>query len=252
MPPYDEAIVALDFDGFPVWRWRPREIDNLDLAFGAAPNLFSIELGGDPIEVLGVGGKDGTYYVLDRDGVNESNQVAWDEFLPGGGSPPDFPYWTRNVVPGGDIGGIIATAVRRRGARRVFFSTAPGTAALNSPPFGATSQPQRPTVHALDMDTGAIVWQNDEQTTSDASFAPTSGIPGADLRRQRAPEHPARLSDGRRQRDAAALLESVGRRRDRLGLRRDRRHRAVRRRRRPARLGPRRPSRTSSRACRIR
>jgi hypothetical protein len=33
-------------------------------------------------------------------------------------------------------------------------------------------------VHALDMDTGAIVWQNEEQTDADASFAPTSGIPG--------------------------------------------------------------------------
>ena len=177
MPPYDEAIVALDFDGFPVWRWRPREIDNLDLAFGAAPNLFSIVRNGLPVEVLGVGCKDGSYYVLDRDGMNESNGVAWDDFTPAGASPPDLPYWTRNVVPGGDIGGIIATASVDEARRRVFFSTAPGTAALNSPPYGAR-QPQRPTVHALDMDTGAIVWQNDEQTTSDASFAPTSGIPG--------------------------------------------------------------------------
>ena len=178
MPAYDEAIVALDFDGLPAWRWRPREIDNLDLAFGAAPNLFSIVRGGEPVEVLGVGCKDGSYYVLDRDGVNESNGVAWDDFAPGGASPPELPYWTRNVVPGGDIGGIIATASVDEAQRRVFFSTAPGTAALNSPPFNATSQPQRPTVHALDMDTGAIVWQNDEQTASDASFAPTSGIPG--------------------------------------------------------------------------
>ncbi len=179
MPPFDEAIVALDFDGFPAWRWRPREIDNLDLAFGAAPNLFSIERSGEPVEVVGIGGKDGSYYVLDRDGVNESNGVAWDDFAPGGASPPDFPYWTRNVVPGGDIGGIIATASVDEARRRVYFSTAPGTAAQNSPPFGATSQPQRPTVHALDMDSGAIVWQNDEQTSADASFAPTSGISGA-------------------------------------------------------------------------
>ncbi len=178
MPAYDEAIVALDFDGFPVWRWRPREIDNLDLAFGAAPNLFSIERNGQPIEVLGVGCKDGTYYVLDRDGVNESNGVGWDDFAAGGGSPANFPYWTRNVVAGGDIGGIVATSSVDEAQRRVFFSTAPGTAALNSPPFGGATQPQRPTVHALDMDTGAIVWENDEQTSSDASFAPTSAIPG--------------------------------------------------------------------------
>ena len=40
MPAYDEAIVALDFNGNPAWRWRPREVDNADLAFGAVPNLF--------------------------------------------------------------------------------------------------------------------------------------------------------------------------------------------------------------------
>jgi len=44
MPPYDEAIFALDYDGVPVWRWRPREVDNDDLAFGAAPNLFTIDM----------------------------------------------------------------------------------------------------------------------------------------------------------------------------------------------------------------
>jgi outer membrane protein assembly factor BamB len=173
MPPYDEAIFALDFDGVPVWRWRPREIDNLDFAFGGAPNLFSIDVGGELTDVVGVGCKDGTYYVLDRDGVNESNGVAWDDFVPGGGSPQDFPYWRRNVVPGGDIGGIIATSAVDELQRRVFFSTAPGTGAQNSPPF---QPPQRPTVHALDMDTGAIVWENDEQTTSDSSFAPTSAL----------------------------------------------------------------------------
>src|SRR5262249_46828671 len=38
--------------------------------------------------------------------------------------------------------------------------------------------PQRPTVHALDADTGAIVWQNTSEPNADASFAPTSAIPG--------------------------------------------------------------------------
>ena len=42
MPPYDEAIFALGLDGTPAWRWRPREVDNADLAFGAVPNLFTI------------------------------------------------------------------------------------------------------------------------------------------------------------------------------------------------------------------
>src|SRR5262249_2960498 len=71
MPPYDEALFALHLDGTPAWVWRPREVDNDDLAFGGVPNLFEIELAGKTRQVVGVGNKDGTYYVLDRDGVNQ-------------------------------------------------------------------------------------------------------------------------------------------------------------------------------------
>jgi outer membrane protein assembly factor BamB len=172
MPPYDEAIFALDFDGNPVWRWRPREVDPDDLAFGAAPNLFAIERMGELIDVLGVGGKDGTYYVLDRDGVNEISGVAWDD-----ADPAQLPYWRRQVVPGGDIGGVIASASADEGARRIYFSTAYGVGAQNLPP---DNPPQRPTMHALDMDTGAIVWDNGARVglAGDASYAPTTGIPG--------------------------------------------------------------------------
>lgn len=169
MPAYDEAIVALGYDGVPVWRWRPREVDNDDLAFGAAPNLFTIDLGGAPREVLGVGNKDGTYYVLDRDGVNEVSGVAWNDV-----DPSALPYWARNVVAGGDIGGILLTAAVDEGNDRIYFSTAPGTNALNGPP----SAPQQPTIHALDMNTGLIAWDNTAETDSNASFAPTSAIPG--------------------------------------------------------------------------
>ena len=169
MPPFDEAIIALDYDGDPAWRWRPREVDNEDLAFGAAPNLFSIDFAGAEREVLGVGNKDGTYYVLDRDGVNEVNGVAWNDT-----DPSALPYWTRNVVPGGDIGGIIATAAVDQDRRRIYFSTAPGSNAANGPP----SAPQRPTMHALDMDSGAVVWDNAADTDAFASFAPTSAVPG--------------------------------------------------------------------------
>jgi outer membrane protein assembly factor BamB len=166
MPPYDEAIVALDLDGSPVWRWRPREVDNADLAFGAAPNLFTAVIGGREREVVGVGNKDGTYYLLDRDGVNEVTDVAWNDADPG-----QLPYWRTNVVPGGTAGGIIATAAVDDAADRIYFSTAPGS-------FATLGNPQRPTVHALDAGTGAILWQNTAEPTADASFAPTSAIPG--------------------------------------------------------------------------
>ena len=39
-------LLALGLDGTPAWRWRPREVDNDDLSFGAVPNLFTIDVGG--------------------------------------------------------------------------------------------------------------------------------------------------------------------------------------------------------------
>jgi polyvinyl alcohol dehydrogenase (cytochrome) len=170
MPPFDEALVALHLDGTPAWRWRPREVDNDDLAFGAAPQVFSIEAGGASRDAVGIGSKDGTYYVVDRDGVNELNGVAWDD-----PDPSALPYWATRVVPGGDIGGILATAAVDEARRRVYFSTAPGTGDANSP---GEDPPQRPTVHALDLDTGAVVWQNVDEPNAQASFGPTSAIPG--------------------------------------------------------------------------
>ncbi len=166
MPAYDEALVALRLDGSPAWRWRPREVDNDDLAFGATPNLFTISVNGRARDVVGIGNKDGTYYVLDRTGINARSGLRWDA-----PSPRALPYWERNVVPGGAIGGIIATASVDEATRRVIFSTAPGEDVLN---------PQRPTVHALDLDTGAVLWQNTDAVglTGDASYGPTSGVPG--------------------------------------------------------------------------
>lgn len=152
MPDFDEAIFALDIDsGRPAWRWRPREVDNDDLAFGGVPNLFRIEIGGAMRDVVGVGGKDGFYYVLDRDGTNEITGTV-------------EPYWSTQVVPGGDIGGIIASAAVGEG--RVYFSTAIGT---------DLASPQRPAAWSLDTTTGSVAWSVPEAI---ASFAPTSAVPG--------------------------------------------------------------------------
>jgi polyvinyl alcohol dehydrogenase (cytochrome) len=164
MPPFDESIFAVGADGTPAWRWRPREVDVSDLDFGAAPNLFTLHAAGAPRDVVGVGGKDGTYYVIDRDGVNARNGVHWDD-----ADHTALPYWRTNVVPGGDVGGIIAAASVDEAAGRVYFSTAPGDSVF---------APQRPTVHALDLEGGSIVWENTLETTADASFAATSAVPG--------------------------------------------------------------------------
>jgi outer membrane protein assembly factor BamB len=150
MPPYDEALFALTFDGEPAWVWRPREVDNFDLAFGAVPNLFTAEIGGVTREVVGVGNKDGTYYVLDRDGVNELTGTI-------------EPYWQTNVVPGGPIGGIIASAAVGEG--KVLFSTAVGI---------TLSDPQRPAAWGLRTSDGSVLWSN---VTAPPSYAPTTAIP---------------------------------------------------------------------------
>ena len=170
MPPFDEAIFSLSYEGEVRWVWRPRRADNEDLAFGAVPNLFHIQdsAGGGAapagaggwIDVVGIGGKDGSYYVLDRDGVNQRNGAAWDSD-PASHLPADLPYWSTNVVAGGAIGGIIATSAVDEVERRIHFSTAIG-------------EDTELKVHALDMDTGAVLWQ----TSTDPSFGPTSLIPG--------------------------------------------------------------------------
>lgn len=156
MPPYDEAIFALRFDGTPAWVWRPREVDNADLAFGAVPNLFEVEIQGAVREVVGIANKDGTYYLLDRDGTNEITGRT-------------EPYWQRTVMCGatacsGAIGGIIGTP--SVGEDRIFFSTAIGSS------FALF---QRPATHALNATDGTVLWENPAQVPS---YAPTVGIPG--------------------------------------------------------------------------
>ncbi len=150
MPPYDEALFALTLDGDPVWVWRPREEDNADLAFGAVPNLFTAEIGGAPRDVVGIGNKDGTYYLLERDGTNAlTGRIE--------------PYWQTNVVPGGPIGGIIGSA--SVGDGQIVFTTG----------FGRSiAMPQKPAVHALDPRDGSVLWQ---ESTVDASYAPCTGVP---------------------------------------------------------------------------
>ena len=113
------------------------------------------------------------YYVLDRDGSNQSNGASWSED-PSSHLPADLPYWQTRVVDGGDVGGILATAAVDETNRRIHFSTAPGEGSVNSPP----NPPQLPTVHALDMDDGSVLWQNVGETPELASFSSVSVIPG--------------------------------------------------------------------------
>jgi outer membrane protein assembly factor BamB len=110
--------------------------------------------------VFPVACSDGTYYVLDRDGINKR---FTDEVVDYRSS--SFPYWTTKVVEGGSYSGIIATAAVDQDRGKIFVSS----------PFQSLSNPQRPNVHALNMNTGDILWQRDFDL---GSFAPTSAIPG--------------------------------------------------------------------------
>ena len=63
VPPYHNAVIALQADtGRVRWAFRPDRKGACDFDFGASPNL--IDLGFS--HYLGIGGKDGTYYLLDR------------------------------------------------------------------------------------------------------------------------------------------------------------------------------------------
>ncbi len=171
MPPFDEAIFSLTTDGDVAWVWRPRAFDNEDLAYGGTPNLFQItlEVGGAPrtVDVVGVGNKDGSYTVLDRNGVNRQNGARWNDDSRSH-LPADLPYWSTRVVAGGDIGGVLSTASVDAANGQVTFCTAPGSSVANTPPGPS----QTPTLHALDLDTGSVLWQSG--TT--ACFSSVSGF----------------------------------------------------------------------------
>ena len=145
MPQDDEAIVALRYDGTQAWTWRPREVDNNDLAFGAGPNLATATIDGKERAVVGVGGKDGAYYLLDRDGTNElTGEIE--------------PYWTKSLVEGNDIGGFTGTAT-------VQGSTIYAFTAINE---GAPAW-------ALNADDGSVVWSNPKAANF---YGGMSSVPG--------------------------------------------------------------------------
>lgn len=151
-PPYHEAILALAADtGLPRWVYRPRSQDRCDLDFGATPNL--IDLAGS--HYLGVGGKDGTYYLLRRRSTNPQGDLVW----------------ARRVVFGGDAGGFFGAAFE---GGRIFAATMLGDGytgnGLCDPSDPADTPLQEPSMHALSVADGSILWER----TQNHSAAPTS------------------------------------------------------------------------------
>jgi polyvinyl alcohol dehydrogenase (cytochrome) len=150
-PPYHEAILALDAEsGLLASAHRPPGLLNgCDQDFGASPNLISF--GGR--RYVGEGGKDGTYYLLERASLNL--------------------VWARNVVFGGSIGGFYGASFD---GRRIFAATSLGDGniatktGLCNPSNPRDMFLQEPSMHAFAVRGGTILWEK----TLNHSVAPTS------------------------------------------------------------------------------
>jgi polyvinyl alcohol dehydrogenase (cytochrome) len=135
---HSEAIFAVDLHtGERRWHFQPRGPNNLDFDFAGAPNLFTA--GGRAL--VGLGGKDGVYYALERD----TGELVWQVEA----SIPRVQ--ARNFSTGGFIG---PTAVAD--------GIVVGGTAIDGP---------CPCLHAIDATTGTIAWQ---QEAAAPTFAATT------------------------------------------------------------------------------
>ena len=139
--PYAEKVLALHYrTGRLAWSFKPPRPDNgCDWDFGATANFRPAGPGRPAF--LGVGGKDGTYYSI----------------APGTGKL----RWKRNVVFGGTSGGFIGTTALA--GTHVYGATAIGDlgGAPCDPSNPGDQQMQEPSMHAFDVKTGAIAWQQE-------------------------------------------------------------------------------------------
>ena len=141
---YTEAMFALDLaTGEPVWAFQPHEPNNDDLDFAGSPNLFTV----DGRDVVGLGNKDGHYYVVDR----ESGEEVWQVEA----TQPGLEQEGSNFSTGGFIG---------------------GTAVSDGMVVGGTGVGPCPCAHGIDAATGEIVWQNEEPANTYASASVANGV----------------------------------------------------------------------------
>lgn len=167
LPPYSGAVLALDTEtGAARWIFRPRDSDpnKCDFDFGASPNVIPMH----DARYIGIGGKDGTYYLLD----------------PVTGTP----IWQTRVVFGGGAGGFFGGAAIAGG--QIFSSTAFGDgnvqtqSGLCDPTYTdptnlsvVDTYIQDPSMHAFDAATGAVLWKE----SNNQSFGATTLADGVVL-----------------------------------------------------------------------
>ena len=108
-----------------------------DLDFGSTPNLFSVVINGVTHAAIGLGGKDGIYYVLDRvtgsllekvqigTGSGEGGIIGLAGFIYLGTNNPELFIGSYNTVVGGDYG-VVKALTPADGSIKWLFNT-PGT-----------------------------------------------------------------------------------------------------------------------------
>jgi polyvinyl alcohol dehydrogenase (cytochrome) len=149
-PPYHETVLALDTEsGTLRWVFRPHMINGCDFDFGASANVLDI----NDQRYIGIGNKNGTYYVLRSDSGNRAGQLRW----------------STNVVFGGTSGGFIGSTAFD--GHRIYGGTGYGDfgAALCDPSNPVDLPLQDPSFHSFNLDNGAIEWQANFSYTFGAS-----------------------------------------------------------------------------------
>ena len=140
---YTEALFALDATtGEPVWTFQPHEPNDRDIDFAGAPNLFTDADGRD---LVGLGNKDAHYYAVDR----ETGELVWSTKATEDG------YIGPNFSSGGFVG--------------------PSAVSPTGVVIGGTAVGDCPCMHAMDVTTGEIVWQ---QLAVEPTYAPTTEVGG--------------------------------------------------------------------------
>jgi outer membrane protein assembly factor BamB len=163
-----EAVFAISAEsGELSWCYQPRHVNGDDLDFGATPNVL-------PNGNIGVGGKDGNYYSFPP--TKTANPGTGEDAC--FGAKGQTPSWVTTVSTGGSIDGIIGTPAvgKVAGAGAVFATNAipmPSADTFTGLPDSAM---QLTTLHAIDVQTGAVLWNAPNVFPAYAGPSYTNGV----------------------------------------------------------------------------
>ncbi|MGH9200061.1 MAG: PQQ-binding-like beta-propeller repeat protein [Vicinamibacterales bacterium] len=172
---YSDSLIVIDIHSGKIIKsrqftagdiWSGLFPDGLDYDVGIPPNLFSIEIhkGLGQRDFVGIGDKEGTYYVLDRHSLQ--------------------PIWSRKISQGSVVGGFQSTAAFVDGviyvaAHELFDGRSlndlapPGRAAqfyFSEAGVFVLQNLSRTNLRAIDAATGNVIWK--QEVVGGATFAP--------------------------------------------------------------------------------